>query len=129
MQIQLKCTSPQHEGDNPTLGTIELPDAAPVERIESVTQGVICNVCRDRDAAIDATPSAREQLDAMWDAMSRALSLEQRAQLRIMKIAVVDALDSGAYDEAAALIQSQPVPPQFEAVKSQAIALLEGAQG
>lgn len=71
-------------------------------------------------------PTVRDQLDAMWAQMAAALPLGQRAQLRMVKMTVVDAMNAGALDEAAALIEAQPVPPQFEATKQQALALLRG---
>lgn len=73
-----------------------------------------------------APPTVRDQLDAMWAQMAAALPLSQRAHLRAVKMTVVDAMNASAWDEVSALIEAQPVPPEFEATKAQALAMLQG---
>lgn len=78
----------------------------------------------DAEAFYNA-PDMRDQLDQMWAAMAAALPIAERAQLRLIKIAVVDAMNAGAYDEAAALIAAQTVPAEFIEIQNQAVAMLQ----
>lgn len=71
----------------------------------------------------------RSQLATLWDAMAAALPVLQRAQLRQVKLTVINALETGDFDEAAALIAAQTVPAEFQATQAQAVAMLNAAGG